>query len=171
MSALAISVMVRPSRLLLLAAGGICLAVLCAAGLTAFGGADTLPSMLRFSAAGICAVLAASGFFRVLGARKTFHIDISGVGQIRLRQDIDLAASAAHTKHAITDGQSGAEVVQLLADSTLWPHFMLLRLKFDNGRIAAIPVLPDSMDADSFRRLALACRWVAAQTSARNEVG
>lgn len=156
---------------MLLTAGGMCLAVLCAAGSIIFGGTDNLSSALRFSASGICTALAVSGFFRVLGARKTFHIDISGVGQIRLRQDIDLAASAAHTEYAITDGQSGTEVVQLLADSTLWPHFMLLRLKSDSGRIAAIPVLPDSMDADSFRRLALACRWIAAQTSARNGAG
>jgi len=144
--------------------GGMCLTVLCAAGLIAFGGMSHFSSIFRFSAAGMSAVLAVSGFFLVLGARKTFHIDISGVGQIRLRQDTDLAASAAHTENAMTDGQSSEEVVQLLADSTLWPHFMLLRLQLARGGIVSIPVLPDSMDATSFRRLSLACRWIAAQT-------
>jgi len=144
--------------------GGICFAVLLVAGMIGSGLSGDLPQHVRLIIAVICLLLAFMGFFRAFGARKTFHIDISGVGQIRLGQDIDLAASALRAQNEVR-GQSSGEVVQLLADSTLWPHFMLLRLQSDAGRIISVPVLRDCMSEESFRALAVACHWIAAQNA------
>lgn len=125
------------------------------------GGVGNIPMLFRFFIAAICLASGVIGIFLTLHARKTFHIDISGVGQIRLREDIDLTASCLQVNEL--SGQSDGKVVQLLADSTLWPGFMLLRLRSEDGQVNAVPVLRDCLSADSFRALALVCRWIAAK--------
>lgn len=54
--------------------------------------------------------------------------------------------------------------VQLLADSTLWPHCMLLHFHdAATGQRYAVPVLPDSVNRVEFRALLVACRWLEAR--------
>lgn len=100
-------------------------------------------------------------FFKAARNRKTFHIDISGIGQIRLTQYSGVSASHDNSGFAL-DGGSG-QVVHLSADSVLWPRFLLLRLMPDRGAVISIPVLPDSLGGSGFAGLSVACRYIAAR--------
>ena len=109
----------------------------------------------------ICALLACTGTLQVFRSTKTFHIDISGIGQMRLTQYSGVSGFAC-ASHRPLDAQ-GADLVQLLSDSTLWPHILVLRLKLEDGAVVAIPVLPDSVHGQGFHELSVACRWIAAR--------
>ncbi len=109
------------------------------------------------------AVLASSGmlaFFYVFLSRKTFHIDISGIGQIRLKEDIGIDDLSRQQEEQEKVGS--ARMVQLMEDSTIWPGLLLLRLRADDRRICTLVILPDCMDSQTFRALMVACRWIAA---------
>jgi len=131
---IAVSVFVRPSRLLRLLQGGFCLSLaLMAAALPLWQGAP-------LAAAALAALWAA------VYPGKPAHIDISGVGRIRL---------TVYRKQGLD--------VRLLPGSTFWPQLMLLRLRPESGRTRWLLVLPDSVAAPQFRRLALALRAIAAR--------
>ena len=131
---IAVSVLVRPSPMLRGLQGGFCLS------LALVACAVPMEQALLLAAAAL-AVL--RGAIRLL---KPAHIDISGVGRIRLT----------------VYQYSGAEM-RLLAGSTFWPQLMLLRLQPAQGRSCWLLVLPDSVDSQQFRRLALALRAIAAR--------
>jgi hypothetical protein len=78
-------------------------------------------------------------------ATKLRQIDISGLGQLRLTVQQDMARNDA-------DG----EPVALLAGSTIWPQLMLLRLGSEGGAVTVVPVLRDSVGPAVFRPLAVA---------------
>jgi toxin CptA len=91
--------------------------------------------------------------------RKVVRLDISMNGQIRLVEHNGLTGSPS-----LCAGEAGSGcVVQLMSDSVLWPGLLLLRLKTEANHIIALPILRDSMNADAFRALSVACRWIAAQ--------
>lgn len=70
---------------------------------------------------------------------------------------------SAHGKISLTLGAQKAALVQLLPDSTLWPHCLVLRLRDGTGRIRVLLVLPDSMAEAERRALLVACRWIEAR--------
>lgn len=74
------------------------------------------------------------------------RIDISGLGRCLLTVQQEGAAA---------DAQGAA--VQVLPGSTLWPGLLMLRLSGGT----ALAVLPDSVGAGQFRRLAVALRDLA----------
>ncbi|MFD2272258.1 flagellar hook-length control protein [Undibacterium arcticum] len=94
--------------------------------------------------------------------KKTLRIDISGIGQIRLTDDKALADISAS---ASIDAAHG-ELVSLMPGSTLWPMLLLLSLKHEDGRTWVVPVLRDNVASDAFRRLSVACCWIAAHNQA-----
>ena len=49
--------------------------------------------------------------------------------------------------------------------STLWPQLMVLSLRSDDGKIVVLPVLRDSVDATTFRKLSVALNWIAMHAS------
>jgi len=157
---IAVSVVVKPSRLLLFLAGSMCFIIVCSACAIGLGIVGSLTNTSRALVAALCMIAAFSGFFQTFGARKTFRIDISGVGQIRLGEYNELAVRSAGTVRL--NAEEGGEVVQLMADSTIWPNFMLLRLQAKTRQMIILPILRDCMSEDSFRSLAVACRWIAA---------
>jgi hypothetical protein len=165
--AIATSVVVHPSPSLRLALAGMC----CAAGFAAamilyqeiFGQAH----LVRIAVGLICATAALAGIFLVFRSTKTFHIDISGIGQIRLTQYSGVSAFARQSQPPLD--AHGAALVQMLSDSIIWPHLLVLRLKPERGAIVAIPVLPDSMRGESFHELSVACRWIAARAAESDE--
>ncbi len=53
--------------------------------------------------------------------------------------------------------------VQLLPDSTLWPHCLVLRLQDGDGQTWVVLVLPDSVTGLELRALLVACRWIEAR--------
>jgi toxin CptA len=160
---IAVSAVVRPSGILLAAVGAMCLCVLAAAAAIGSGAVGELPFSSRIVIAGIGSGLAIFGFFQAILGRKTFRIDISGVGQIRLVEDND-AAGFPETEQS-PDQRGSGEVMQLMADSTIWPGLLVLRLKRPDNRITSLTVLPDSLPIDDFRALSVACRWIAAHNN------
>jgi hypothetical protein len=160
---IAVSAVVRPSRWLLAAVAVICLCILAVGAAVGFEMVGELPFSSRAIIAGICGGIAVLGFFRAVCTRKTFRIDISGVGQIRLVEDNDAAISS--TTGQGPDQRGSGEVVQLMADSTIWPTLLLLRLKGQDRQITQLVILPDCIAADGFRALSVACRWIAAHNN------
>lgn len=101
-----------------------------------------------------CILLAPLGFIRTVRVQKTYRIDISGSGQIRLFPQ--------QTSHADKNPGHVGTLVSLLPHSTLWPHFLLLRLRAEDGQVHVLPILPDCVSPDSMRAVAVACRWITA---------
>jgi toxin CptA len=149
---IAVSVVVKPSSLLLTLMVALYAGVMMVALCIALGLVGELAIWPRLLLALVCVILACIGLVRAVYDRKNYHIDISGVGQIRLKE-VRLAEVSPNP-----DGM----LVILLADSTLWPWFLVLRLQDEAGRVHALSILRDSLSAQSFRSLAVACRWVAA---------
>jgi len=141
---IAVSVLVKPSRFLLFLVGSMGFLIACSAVAIGFGIVGNLSHACRILVAALCISAAFLGFFQTFATRKTFRIDISGVGQIRLGEYNELAAPPAETVGLNAD--KGGEVVRLMADSTIWPNFMLLRLqakKPSNDHIADTAGLHD----------------------------
>jgi hypothetical protein len=122
-----------------------------------------IPALSCFTLASLCVVTAIAGFFDSIANRKTYHLDISGIGQIRLNEYRQ--GAAANRVERYTDIEGGGEVVQLLGDSTLWPMLLLLRLQKPSGRVAIVHILPDCLDRKAFRTVCVACHWIAAQNN------
>jgi toxin CptA len=144
---IAVSAVVRPSRTLrslVLAYGFANLAAGFAVGLLLPERFVLGPlSGLCFLAVGI--VLLSSA----VRAAKMRQIDISGLGQVRLTVQQDMAWNDV-------DRPVAGEPVALLAGSTVWPQLMLLRLAGAGGAVTVVPVLRDSVGAGVFRPLAVA---------------
>ncbi|MGE5650059.1 MAG: protein YgfX [Bacillota bacterium] len=158
---IAVSAIVRPSRILFAMVGAMC-AIVAAIGIAIVFdtiGSLTLLSRTLFGATII--FLSVFGFYHGVRYRKILHIDISSAGQFRLAE-VDSASPCA-AKNWPHVGSHEA-VVALLKDSTIWPFMLLLRLQAESGKITTVPILPDSVSRDSFRALSVACRWVAARS-------
>jgi toxin CptA len=160
---IAVSVMVKPSRLLLMMAGGMCMIIVAVAGMIAFGQVGDLSVAMRTSIAVSSFFLAFFGFYHTARNRKTLHIDISGLGQLRLTE-VNASIGTCQEQNW-PHVQSQGDVVRLLKDSTIWSNLLLLRLQAENGKITVVTVLPDCVSRDSFRALSVACRWLAAHSS------
>lgn len=157
---IAVSVVVKPSRLLLMMVGTMCAGTAFMGAMLGLGQVGDLPNAARFSLAIFSVFLAFFGLYHTVRHQKTLHIDISSTGQLRLTRLND-AISSCRKKNWPHVKEKG-EVVQLLSDSTIWPHLLLLRLQAENEKITVLPVLPDCVSRDSFRALSVACRWIAA---------
>ncbi|MFL6674891.1 MAG: hypothetical protein ACJ8LG_16550 [Massilia sp.] len=154
---IAVSAVVGPSRRLrvLVAAYGL------ANGAAAVAVGLLLPG--RFALAPLAAAFftCAAGclLHRFATLTKTRRIDISGVGQVRLTVQQDMAtsdAAAMFASGAPLPAPDAGAVAVLLPESTLWPHMLLLRLRSQAGEVTQLPVLPDSVAPGVFRALAVA---------------
>ncbi len=161
---IAVSAVVKPSRSLLAMVGGMCVGIMFIGVVADMEQIGDWPLLSRVAMVGVCFFIALQGFYRIAKNRRTRHIDISGTGQIRLSEYRGLAGAFSENignEHA--DG-----VVHLMANSTLWPNLLLLRLRTDDGRICMLPILRDSVAANDFRSLSVACRWIAAHPADSN---
>jgi toxin CptA len=162
---IAVSTVVYPSRILF-AMTGVMTAVAAFIGLAVgFGLVGDLSEPVRFAIASLVLFLAFFGFYHGTRNRKTIQLDISGMGQIRLVElTVEPPCTDTNRPHV---GKIG-EVVRLMADSTIWPHMLLLRLRYDDGGIAVVPIFPDSVSRDGFRALSVTCRWISTQKDAQD---
>jgi hypothetical protein len=126
--------------------------------MVAVGSIGQISSLFQTVVACTCALLACWTFTRFAANRKSLHIDISGIGQIRLAEHNELAAVPAGDAN---QSPVFGDVLQLKAASTLWSHLLLLRLQDTDQKVSILPILPDCMSADNFRALSVACRWIA----------
>jgi toxin CptA len=153
---IAVSVLVRPSRILLTLVTGMSASVSICGGLFFFAPHDVLSLLSLASLLTVCIVIGLTAFFLMCSGRKAFRIDISGTGQIRLND--------TSRGDVLSDGGgTGSQIVQLLSNSTLWATLLILRLQSEAGRVTVVPVFPDSLGCDDFRAVCVACRWIAAQ--------
>ena len=141
---IAVSALVRPSRIQRLVWGGCGLAH-CASAL-----AVGLLAPEQFLLAPLLALVLAGAGACVLGAAarrpKAHRIDISGTGDLRVtvQQDVDGRDRAA---------QEGAA---LLPDSVIWPMLMLVRYAAPGARPRVLAVWRDSVEPAAWRALAVA---------------
>ncbi|WP_158590398.1 flagellar hook-length control protein [Noviherbaspirillum cavernae] len=163
---IAVSVVVKPSRLLLILVGGVCASVIAAGSMISLGVIGNLSALPR----GVIAVFsffpALFGFYHTVQNRKAIHIDISGIGQVRLKE---LSASIGSCQEPNWPHVNSSVPVRLLQDSTLWSQLLLLRLQTDNGTVVVVSILPDCVSRDEFRALSVACRWIAAHKSSADQ--
>lgn len=157
---IAASVTVYPSRGLLFATRCLCLCVAVVGMLVGLGVVGYFSFAARafiVLASIICTLFA---FFQIRRQGKTFRLDISGIGNIRLMQYEDKRHTAMQRS---PDASDDGESVQLMDGSTLWPGLMFLRLQSEDGRVTVLRILPDSVTPQEFRALSVACRWIAAR--------
>ncbi|HVL76824.1 MAG TPA: protein YgfX [Noviherbaspirillum sp.] len=157
---IAVSAVVKPSRLLFLVILGMSFlsgAVAILIGLGALGAA--LSMLARFVLVVVCGFTAGFGFYHGICQRKTIHMEITRGGQIRIREAVvERSCGEANRPHV-----EEAEAVRLMPESTIWPQLLLLRLQAESGKITSLAILPDSVRGDTFRALAASCRWIAAR--------
>lgn len=158
---IAVSVVVEPSRSLFALELAICLGVALVGILIGCGVIGETSRWLQAMTAMVCLLLALAGFARIAGHKKSYHLDISGAGQIRLHVLDFVAAEASRKRMGETD--STGNLVDLIGGSTFWPGFAMLRLRAEDGQVHVVPILPDCLPAESFRALLVACRWIAAR--------
>lgn len=144
-----------PSRLLRASLAAHCATCAGAGALLAAGPA----AMFLFSGAlaACCFVCAGAAMLAFLGAGKMRRIDISGLGKLRVTVQQNGGETAAQS--AAVD----AGLATLHAGSTVWPRMMMLLLCDGEGALSAVAVLPDSVDAEQFRALAVAVRTMGGQ--------
>ena len=148
---IAISVIVKPSRVHRLLLAG-CALALCAAAFAVgigaparFPGAPWLAGML----AGTGAILVRSAARRP----KTHRIDISGTGELRVTVQQGMGATSALDAAALP---AGAPVASLLSGSVLWPALAMLRYAVPDTPARVLPVWRDSVDPAAWRALTVA---------------
>jgi hypothetical protein len=161
---IAASVVVQPSRLLLGLVVTLCIGVFGLGAILAAGLIPDLSIVARVLWALCCTVCAAFGFRSAWRQRRIYHLDISGTGQIRLRCESLGQGGLSGNMPPMSEksADDGGILVTLQADSTIWPGFLMLRLKATDGHLYNIPILPDSLPQDAFRAVTVACRWIAA---------
>jgi hypothetical protein len=166
---IAVSVVIRSSRLVFAMVGAICIGSALIGLAILRGWVGDLGFQARIMIAGACVCAGISGFCYARWTRKARHIDISGIGQIRLVETTAVADPAF--SNSPPDSVYAGEVVSLMDDSTLWSFLLLLRLQAEDKRIRTVIVLPDSVDRAGFRALSVACRWIVAHSGAGNSAG
>ena len=156
---IAVSADIKPSRLLLIMMATTAVILALIGIVFAFALVGQLSFIPRMALAAACALAALLACWQMRQNRQAVWLHISGTGQIRLVEH-----------HAKVQAKAGSRVMsgglaQLLAGSTVWPNLLLLRLRLENGKLRTIPVLKDSVSAETFRALQVACRWVASHNS------
>lgn len=157
---IAVSAVVRPSRLLRTMLGTMSAAGILIGAAIGAGWIGDLSTPARFVMAVLTIFLSFFGFYHDTQHRKPIHIDITGTGQIRLTE-VSTERPCAETNWPHLGGNG--EVVQLLRGTTLWPYLLLLHVQNKDGVKISLAILPDCVSKDSFRALSVACRWVMGQ--------
>jgi toxin CptA len=118
-------------------------------------------------AAAVASVLPVStAFWRFLHARRrhgSWLLVISEAATMTLTPQPGRAKRAPGVVAGAAHEPAKATPVRLLEGSTIWPNLLVLRLESDGGRRIDLVILPDCLEARAMRRLAVACRWIAAQ--------
>lgn len=163
--ALAISAVVRPSRILLAmqyAAAAMLLCIALVVVLSPFSILSGSHARLAFAA-----LIAVAGFWLFIQAwlcRKYVELCVTREGELFVAFPEVEIKKARGKPVANAHCQTSFPVrlrVASLSGSTLLPWLLHLRLHLQDGSRHIVRILPDSMTALEFRRLTVACRWIA----------
>ena len=160
---IAVSAVIRPSRLMLALVALFSTVLFASAVVLCCRLAGKIPDLSRVMLSLLCVSAACSLFFIACRRKKSYRLDISGNGQIRLSEYRPTAVASSVDRCTDIDGSS--EVVHLLKDSTLWPKLLLLRLQSQAGCVTTVPIFFDSTERRAFRAVCVACHWIAAQNT------
>lgn len=149
MASIAVSAVVKPSRLLMTFVTFMCVMAGVVAWVIGTRVVGDLPILMRSTLAGGCWVISFFVLYRFISSQHTYHIDITSDGRIRL------AANVAFSP-------KGQGKLMQLSESTFWPMLMILHLRHDTTE-QVVRILPDSLSRESFRALSVACRWIASR--------
>ena len=153
---IAISVSIKPSRLLKIALAAMVLLSILVSSSIAFNLVGQLNTVMRSVLTVIGLVAAAKFCAELLKQRHTVALDIRGTGEIKLRATLP---NVKDDIRAVIDA-SPAVVCSLAAGSVITPVILVLRLADNHGNINTLLIFTDSVTGDAFRRLSLACRWL-----------
>jgi toxin CptA len=162
-TSIAVSAVVTPSRIfniICLGMSGVLLAIAIALLDNAQSGQ---PIFMRVGFSGFAFFAAVVVFMQVMVSRPLVRIDIAGQGQIRLvlcREPVVALAAKTVVNH---DG-----LLHLQPGTLIFSSLLLLRLKDDASRSSSLLIFPDCVSASAFRRLSVACRWIAIQNQRRS---
>lgn len=155
---IAVTVVVRPSRVLNALLRGMCLCVASVGIAIGFAWIGDLSLTFRISIAVAC-IMASTACFYAKYNRDMYRISISGDGQMRVSEYAAVSGAMGH--FACEDVYGEVFPVSLQDNSIVWPLLLLLRLKADNEKTFIVPILTDSLSASGFRSLSVACQWIA----------
>ena len=88
------------------------------------------------------------------GSLKIIQLEITNKGDMLLR-------------YLDKDGnieQFESETVQLQANTVLLPFLMVVLLKTHHGNRLSLPIFPDSVEGNTFRKLSVALRWISVRS-------
>ena len=97
--------------------------------------------------------------FSYFRSRKTLWIDISGNGQIRLKE-YRQSVSKPSTEDA--DSCTFTDTWKLSEYSTIWPTLLILQLAAENGKKTNVLIFQDSVKREQFKSLYTSLRWIEA---------
>lgn len=154
---IAVSAVLKPSRLLFWLVSTMCGSVIFIAVMIVSGSIGNLSLAAKVGLAMLCVAVALYVFLRTSRNRKMHVLHISGSGQIR----VAVLQAQELSNDSVEDGQG--ELVRLLSVSTLWPSLLLLHLQGERQQITVVTVLPDSVSREDFKALLVACRWIVSR--------
>lgn len=157
---IAISAEIRPSRTFSFFYLGFAAAFFMTGILTSLGKIGNFETIARQLLALSMFLVACFLIFSYFRSRKTLLIDISGNGQIRLKE-----YRRSVSKPSTEDGS----VFRLTAKSGNYrkiqrygPTFMILQLKAENGKKAKVLICRDCLKKEQFKSLYTSIRWIEA---------
>lgn len=156
---IAISAEIKPSRIFSILYLGFAALFLLAAILIRMGQTGNFASVHRQLLALLLCLTAFFFVFSYFWSRKTLWIDISGNGQIRLKED---KRSVSKPSSENADSPSFNETWELSENSTVWPTLLILQLKTENGKKAKVLICQDSVKEEQFKSLYTSVRWIEA---------
>ena len=107
----------------------------------------------------LCILLSLHILLKYYRRQRAFRLDISDAGDIIFRS----AAPNAMNFDPMN--------MKLLEGSTLWPQLMVLTLHSEGSKKVVLLILRDSVDAVTFRKLAVALKWIAMHASSGTNFG
>lgn len=102
----------------------------------------------------VCLIAGFSGLFSSRKLVDSFYINISREGDVTFA----IASSQLISTEVVTAADPAK--AKLLPGTTIWPHFIVLRLSLANGHIVFIPVMKRLVEEHTFRSLSVACKWI-----------
>ena len=117
--------------------------------------ADDLHFVVRVTVIGLTFCASILSVKEIIQQRTIFDLHISGAG------DLTLTPVTENDNGFLVGKNPHANARWLARGSLITPILLVLRLADNCGDIKPLLIFPDSVSNDVFRRLSVACRWLA----------